>query len=94
MRIGYLTETQEKVLNLFASGLTTPEVAHLLGISESGVKSHTVAIRARALRLTGRDFSNTMGAAFALQLAGVFTHDPSVVEVMQTQRRAAGHDVA
>ena len=93
MRIGYLTETQEKVLNLFASGLTTLEVAHLLEISESGVKSHTVAIRALALRVTGRDFSNTIGAAFALQLAGVFTHDPLVVESMQAQRSAAD-DVA
>lgn len=67
-----LTGRQNEVLTLLAAGLSSKEVAFAIGISDSAVRQHAQAIRRCAEEITGRRFSNMLGAAFALVMAGEF----------------------
>jgi DNA-binding NarL/FixJ family response regulator len=60
-----LTPRQREVLQLFADGLTTPEVAQRLGLSEQTVKTHA---KAGISRIGARDRSHAIALAMRSQL--------------------------
>jgi DNA-binding NarL/FixJ family response regulator len=60
-----LTPRQREVLQLFADGLTTPEVAQRLGLSEQTVKTHA---KAGISRIGARDRSHAIALAMRSML--------------------------
>lgn len=78
-----LTSRQAEVLQLKANGQTDKQVAYQLGLSSDRVNQINQSIRLVAKDLTGIHYENLIGAAFALQLAGVFEYEPLSLPVQQ-----------
>lgn len=67
-----LTERQMEVLNLLAQGRTNKDIARILNISDTTVKSHTTAI----FRKLGAE-NRTQAVHLALQFKLIFTDKPN-----------------
>lgn len=51
--LSFLTERQEEILRLIADGLTSREVAEMLGVAEGTIKKHMLQLRKKAVKKRG-----------------------------------------